>query len=135
ETLVWRIAELDPTIGPGSVVRVPGDSGLWRVESWEWRDCGVELDLRRLPRSTRRRIVADAGEVLPTPDLVATPTHLVVFELPWNGTGSSDARQIYAAASSESSGWKGAALYREDSGNLVPIGTSGARRSVLGATL
>jgi hypothetical protein len=132
---VWRIAELDPAIGPGSVVRVPGYSGLWRVESWEWRDCGVELDLRRLPRSTHRRIVADAGEVLAAPDLVATPTHLAVFELPWDGLGSSDARQVYAAASSESSGWKGAALYRNDAGNLVPIGTTGTRRSVVGSTL
>jgi hypothetical protein len=135
ETLTWRTAELDPSIGPGSVVRVPGNTGLWRVEGWEWRDCGVELDLRRLPRSTKRRIVADAGEPLPASDLVATPTHLAAFELPWNGTGSSETRQVYVAATSRSRGWKGAALYREDGGNLVPIGSTGSRRSVLGSTL
>jgi len=135
ETLVWRTAELDPSIGPGSVVRVPGNSGLWRIEGWEWRDCGVELDLRRLPRSTKRRIIADAGEALSPPDLVATATHLAVFELPWSGAGSSETREIFVAASSVSSGWKGAALYRDDAGNLVPIGNTGSRRSVLGSSL
>jgi len=134
ETLMWRIAELDPAIGPGSVVRVPGYSGLWRIEGWEWRDCGVELDLSRLPRSTRRRIVADAGEALSAPDVIATPTHLVIFELPWNGIGSSNTRQVYAAASSQSAGWKGAALYRQEAGNLVPIGNTEPRRSILGST-
>jgi len=135
ETLVWRTAELDPAIGPGSVVRVPGSAGLWRVEGWEWRDNGVELDLRRLPRSTKRRIVADAGEALPAPDLVATPTHLVVVELPWSGSGAQDTRQVFAAASSRSRAWKGAALYRDDGGNLVPIGNAGPRRCVLGASV
>ena len=135
ETLLWRTAELDPSMGPGSVVRVPGDSGLWRIEGWEWRDCGVELNLRRVPRSTKRRIVADAGEALSAPDRVATATHLAVFELPWSGAGSSETRQVYAAASSESSGWKGAALYRADAGNLVPVGAVGPRRSVLGSAL
>ena len=135
ETLVWRTAELDPSIAPGSVVRVPDNTGLWRVEGWEWRENGVELDLRRLPRSTKRRIVADAGEALPAPDLVATPTHLAVFELPWSGSGSSETRQVYVAASSKSNGWKGAALYREDLGNLVPIGQTGSRRSILGSTI
>jgi len=135
ETLVWRTAELDPTIGPGSVVRVPSYPGLWRVEGWEWRENGVELDLRRLPRSTKRRIVADAGEALPAPDVLVTPTHLAVFELPSNSVSSSETRQVYAAASSISSGWKGAALYRDDAGNLVPLGSTGHRRSILGSTL
>ena len=35
ETLAWRVAEIDPAVAPGSVVAVPGEAGLWRVESWE----------------------------------------------------------------------------------------------------
>ncbi len=134
ETLVWRSTELDPAIAPGSVVRVPGQGGLWRVETWEWRELGVELELRRLPRCPTRRTAARAGEALPAPDRVATPTHLAAFELPLDGAGASDVRRIYAAASSSSSGWKGAALYLEVDGNLVPLGSSGSRRSILGAT-
>jgi hypothetical protein len=47
ETLQWRVAELDPAIAPGTDVRVPGKPGTWRVDSWEWRERGVELSLTR----------------------------------------------------------------------------------------
>ncbi len=74
ETLAWRVAELDPEVAPGTVVRVPGHGGLWRVAGWEWRERGVELALARLPRGPAR---ASAGGCQPgaaAPDLVATPT-------------------------------------------------------------
>lgn len=73
------------------------------------------------------------GAELPAPDLIATATELLAFELPWDGAGAGDTRRIYAAASSASAGWRGAALYSVQSANLVPIGGSGARRCVLGA--
>lgn len=132
ESLAWRVAELDPSLGPGSVVRVPGHMGLWRIDSWEWRERGVELELSRLPRGAARQTPADPGQSLPPLDLVATPTLLSAFELPWDGTGSGDAPQVYAAASSASAGWTGAALYAEHGDELVPLGGSGSRRSVIG---
>ena len=134
DTLAWRIAELDPALTPGDVVRVPGQPGHWRVESWEWRERGVELELRRLPRGASRQTSADPGEALPAPDLVATATELAAFELPWDGIGAGDQRQVYAAVSSASRGWTGAAIYAEQSGNLVPLATSGTQRSVIGHT-
>src|SRR5690606_35894170 len=54
DTLAWRAAELDPRLVPGATVRVPGRTGDWQVESWEWREYGVELELRRLPRGAGR---------------------------------------------------------------------------------
>ncbi|HYD23532.1 MAG TPA: phage tail protein [Croceibacterium sp.] len=132
ELLAWRVAELDPTIVPGEVVRVPGHAGHWRIESWEWRERGVELELRRLPVVAARQPAADPGQSLPAPDLLATPTQLHAYELPWDGAAAGDARQVFAAVSSESSGWTGAALYAEQAGELVPIGSSGSVRSVMG---
>ncbi|MEL7218568.1 MAG: phage tail protein, partial [Pseudomonadota bacterium] len=35
ERLIWRISELDPSIRPGSLVKVPMQCGVWRIESWE----------------------------------------------------------------------------------------------------
>jgi hypothetical protein len=134
DTLAWRVAELDPSLTPGEVVRVPGQAGFWRVDSWEWREHGVELELRRLPHGAARQSPADSGEALPAPDLVATPTAMVAFELPWDGIGAGSQRQIHAALSSASRGWTGAALYAEQAGELVPIGASGSRRSVVGKT-
>ncbi|MEO6041800.1 MAG: phage tail protein [Croceibacterium sp.] len=132
ETLAWRVSELDPAVVPGSVVRVPDQSGLWRIESWEWRERGIELELRRLPATSAGSLPAEPGESLPKPDLVAGPTALVAFELPWDGMGAGDSRQAYAAVSSAAAGWPGAALYLDQAGELVPLGASGSRRSVIG---
>ena len=113
DTLAWRVAELDPELPPGTIVRVPGQSGQWRIDGWEWRERGVELELRRLPRGAPRQTAADPGDALAPPDLIATPTELAAFELPWDGIGSGDTRQVYAALSSSSRGWTGAALYAD----------------------
>jgi hypothetical protein len=132
ELLAWRVAELDPSLTPGSVVQVPDHAGHWRIESWEWRERGVELELRRLPRGAARQTLADAGQALSPVDAIATPTQLLAYELPWDGLGSGDARKVFAAVSSESAGWTGAALYADQGGELVPLGSSGAVRSVIG---
>jgi hypothetical protein len=135
DTLAWRLAELDPALTAGTVVRAPGHGGHWLVEEWEWGAKGVELALRRLPRGPARQTPADAGRALPAADLVATPTALLAFETPWDGLGDGDARQALAAVSSASAGWTGAALYAEQLGELAPLGGSGSRRSVLGRTV
>lgn len=135
DRLAWRMAELDPDLAPGRVVRVPGRGGLWSVDSWEWRDQGVELDLRRISRTQAIAPAGDAGPALSAGDYAPTPTVLMVYELPWDGNGSGDVRRAYAAASSESQGWTGAALYLVEGSNLLPIGSSGRQRSVVGSTV
>lgn len=132
ESCVWRTAELDPSLGPGAIVRAPGHVGFWRIAGWEWTNEGIELELARLPSGDRRAPVGDAGELLAPVDDLATPTALVAYELPWGGTGDSGTPAIYAAIGSSGSGWSGAALHAEDGGPLVPLGGSGSRRSTLG---
>jgi hypothetical protein len=131
DTLAWRVAELDPSLRPGAIVRVPGEAGNWRIETWEWREHGVELELRRLPGGPARTGEADPGRSLAAPDLIATPTVLVAYELPWDGAGV-DARVIEVAASAQTPGWRGAALYLEQTGEMIPAGGSGSARSVIG---
>ena len=130
ETVAWRIAELDPAVAPGKVVRLPRRDGAWLVGSWEWRDHGIELDLRRLPRGPARQPETDSGDVPTPPDIEATATVLVAYELPWDGSGSADTRLAYAAVSSAASGWRGAALYVQQGTALLPIGPSGRGRLV-----
>lgn len=132
ERLNWRMAELDASLEPGKLVRVPGRRGIWRIEAWEWRETGVELDLLRLPHGPGRTQAADAGEVRAPRDLQATPTYLRAFELPWNGIGAPSDRQIFVAASSGSAGWTGAALFVQDGSILTPAGSTGRLRSVMG---
>lgn len=136
DTLLWRTAELDANIAPGMIVTVPGQSALWRVDEWEWRDTGVELSLTRVVPTgvdVALPLAADAGRANAIPDLVAAPTLLTAFELPWDGAGSGDTPVIAAAVSSASPGWKGAALFLDrGDGNLVPLGPSGRNRAVVG---
>lgn len=135
ETIAWRTAELDPELAPGAVVRVPGRAGNWLIESWEWREHGVELELRRLPRGPARQPAADPGDALPAADELATPTVLAAYELPWDGAGNGATAQAFAAVSSASRGWRGAALYVQQGAQLLPLGPSGQQRSVIGATV
>ena len=132
ETLAWRIAELDPALAPGQVVQAPGLAGLWRIVSWEWRSEGVELELLRLPHGGTRQALSDPGRIDPPADLPASPTQLMISELPWDGTGSPDQPIIAAGVSSASGGWPGAGLDVDRMGTLVPLRGSGRRRTVMG---
>jgi hypothetical protein len=134
ETVAWRTSELDPAIGPGKIVQLPGREGLWLIDTWEWRDHGIELELRRLPRGPAGEPVADPGRPLPATDLIVTPTRLAAGELPWDGSGAAESTLAFAAASSASAGWRGAALYMQQGAELIPLGPTGRRRSVIGTT-
>ncbi|KHL24536.1 hypothetical protein PK98_11110 [Croceibacterium mercuriale] len=127
----WRSAELDPAIVPGAIVRMPGRTGDWLVESWELDAHGVALELSQVPTMLTHGVTADAGSALPQPDLVGGSTILAALELPPASVGVS-AWQIHAAVSSESVGWAGATLYGEQDGNLVLAGHAQRPRSTVG---
>lgn len=136
ETLQWRTTELDPAIAPGSLVEMPGQPGLWRVLSWEWRESGIELALERVSSVGFVNGTASPGRANLAVDLLQGPTALVAFELPWDGRGNGETRQVYAAVSSAGAGWSGAELSRDaGDGVLVPLGPSGRRRSTIGTLL
>jgi len=136
DRISWRLAQVDPDLKPGSVVRLPGKAGAWRIMTWEWQATGVELELERQPPLAARTIDTDPGTSLAPSDMQTSPTLLTAFGLPWDGAGSPDAARCHVAVSSVSRGWKGAALYAVAvDGGLVPIGHAGPGRAVAGTTL
>ena len=142
ETLAWRTTELDPAIGPGAIVTVPGQLGRWLVSEWEWRDKGVELNLTRMAPATSDAATtsapppADPGRSNPPGDALAPASILAAFELPWDGNGSGDTAATFAAATSAGSNWGGAALYVDSGdGSLLPLGVSGRSRCILGSAI
>lgn len=132
ESLSWRVAELDPAIMPGTFVQAPGIIGIWRVSGWEWREKGVELELVRLPPIAGAAPAGDSGTATGSADVLAYPTTLRAFEVPWDGSGSGDSPIMFAAASSSSNDWSGAALYLDNAGALEALGTTGRTLSVTG---
>lgn len=133
ETLAWRVAQLDPALRPGSVVRAPGTAGTWLVAGWEWRESGVELELvRHLELDADAATDVDPGTGWRPRDRFPKPTRLRVFETPWDGIGSSEAVRLYAAVSSADGPWPGAALYSGTGTNLEPVGTGPVQRAIAG---
>ena len=136
DRLSWRTTELDPSVGPGAIVTLPGRAGRWRVREWEWREKGVELSLERvIPAGADARPAGgtDPGRHNPPADSAPPPTSLVAFELPWDGGGSDGAPLCFAAVSSVGTHWSGAALYADHGGGeLVSLGPSGRGRAVIG---
>ena len=135
QSLSYRTAEIREDVAAGSIVRVPGRGGLWRVEEWEWRASGVELQLTRYTSPVASfDSGSDPGRVNTPRDAVAGETVLTAFELPWDGTGSPDTAAPFAAVSSPQAGWTGATLYRVEGAGLEPLGGTGRARSVIGTT-
>lgn len=136
ETIVWRSAELNPAVAPGTLVVVPGVAGRWRVAAWEWRETGIELTLARAVPASAATVLAlpvDAGRFIAPADFAVPPTMLIAFALPWDGAGSPDSLALFAALSAENAGWRGAALFADHGeGGLQPLGPGGRRRGIVG---
>ena len=131
DRIQWRLADLDPALAPGSEVRVPGHSGIWRVEGWEWLSRGVELDLVRFDPLSLVPATGDSGSAPMPVDARMGPTSLIAFETPATGFDAAE-RTLFAAATSSEPGWNGATLYVERAGELMPIGSAGRSRAILG---
>ncbi len=135
ETVSYRITELDSQLHPGALVEIPGRSGLWRIEAWEWRQSGVELALSSVPAPIASGLMprGSSGALHPPTDREDGPTILAAFGLPWDGMGDGDSVRLFAAASSPAAGWRGAALYADfGDGKLNPTATTGSRSAIMG---
>ncbi|WP_298335892.1 phage tail protein [uncultured Erythrobacter sp.] len=132
EHVIWRIGELNPDIGPGHLVRLPNAAGIWLVKSWEWSDFGVELSLDRVSPEILGELVSDSGASNAPADNPITPTQLFAFEAPAGDNSNPTDRAIFAAATSQSEGWRGAALFIEQGTALQEIGQTGSSRAVAG---
>lgn len=138
ETISYRIATIDDDLVCGSLVRPAGERGVWQIVGWEWRSGGVELELEAVDIVTLSGLIApaDPGQIRDVEDVPVGQSLIEAFELPWDGTGSSSDQKVFAAVSSPSSGWKGAALYVDKgNGQLFPAGTATRSRAIIGNVL
>lgn len=132
ETITWRLAELDLELSPGAIVNVPDKPGIWSIASMEWSDQGIELELTRVSPVTQSDVAADSGSINPPLDLPSWPSVLHAFELPWDGSGSSETSGYFAAVSAYGDNWSGASLYIDQAGTLVPADLFATDRSLIG---
>ena len=132
EKMIWRIAELDPSIQSGSLVYVPDTPGLWLVDSWEWNDESITLELTRVVNATLASTGSDGGATRQPIDISLGRTELLAFELPPESSSDANQSSVFVAASSASTNWHGAALYREQGSVLQPVGSVEKKRATIG---
>ena len=132
ERIVWRIGELDSQVSPGSLVKLPDTPGIWLVKDWEWSNLGVELGLDRVSPEIAGELASDAGTSNTAPDEPITPTRLFAFEAPPENNATPSDRALLVAATSQSAGWRGAALFVEQGATLVEAGSTGSLRAIAG---
>lgn len=134
QTMSWRVTCHDPAVRPGATVTLPDQPGLWRVESWEWNDQGIDLALVRLAPAMTQSRVADPGRAAQAADQPSAPSSLLAAELPWDGNPATPVPALLAAVSSASPAWTGAGLFVDQGdGALQPLGPSGRSRAIIGA--
>ncbi|MEA3061866.1 MAG: hypothetical protein QOJ94_1647 [Sphingomonadales bacterium] len=94
---------------PGSLLRLPNRSGLWRVASVACERLVVTAELVRAAGGTGAALAAQPGRPVAQPDLQAGPTTLVLLDLPVPGEESRVGPGLLAAASG-GAGWRAAPL-------------------------
>lgn len=120
ERIELRTAVLDFDMLPGRLVTIGGVSGKWRVQHWQWSADGVGLTLvsqRELAAPAASSV--DPGRSVNAPDDGIGPTSFALFDLPSPMDRPMAASHIALAAAGQSSGWRGAQVYRlEADGSL-----------------
>jgi hypothetical protein len=95
---------------PGTLIAIPGRTGLWQVQTSQLESMTVKLTLQRSTQARLLSVHADPGRGVSELDLVHGPTQLMVVDLPGFDTNVAAEPLIYAAAAGPSPGWRRAAL-------------------------
>lgn len=136
DTMRYRITEVDRTFEPGAFVKAQTGDEVWRIDEWEWQADGLMLGLSAVPARTLSASAADPGRSNQPADLLAVPTRITAFEIPWDGSESSTAAIVRVAATAATSAWSGAALYcRQLDETLQSLGSTGRQRAIAGVSV
>ena len=135
-SLTLTCAFIDSETMPGRVVRVAGQSGLWRVQSWQWRGDGAMLTLARHEGGDGAAPVLNEqpGRIVVPEDIVAGPSMLRVLDVPPYPGQAGGGPSVTLAVSGVSASWRGASIYRVDAGgDLIETGLSVRQTATVGA--
>jgi hypothetical protein len=121
-------------IGPGALVRLPGEDGLWRVERRTVDREGARLDLVSERLASLAARPADPGRDMPAVDAVHGATTIQLLDLPALDDGLATVPRLLIAAAGQLSGWRRANLLvtLDDGASWQPIGRT-APPAVIGA--
>lgn len=104
--LGWR----DMALRPGMLVRLAGETGLWKVERWRFEKMAAALELTGVPEGGVGGAAASPGRPVREPDLAHGPTVIHVLDVPITLDGPASTARMLVAAAGPQAGWRRAAL-------------------------
>ncbi len=111
----------------GDWIADPGGDGRWQIVEIEHLSGASRISARRsIEADPARSYLADAGRSLPSPDLLAGTTNLVLMDLPALELTDPGKPIIAIAAAGSSAAWRSAALSLQTDTGLLEIGTTAA---------
>ncbi len=114
--LLWRRAD----IVPGTVVRIQGRAGLWKVERWTLDRMVASLELVRMQAGPIPETAeASEGRPIGHPDLLHGPTTVRLLDLPLAGRELLERPHLLVAAAGVEAGWRRAALMTSYNGGAT----------------
>lgn len=116
---------------PGAHVRLPDDPREWRVEEIRIDGFAIRAELVGVGIAPGD-LSADGGRAAETPDIVASPTRVALFDLP--SLDGSDQPAVYLAAATASPGWRPVAARLTEGSNESLVSTA-TRQTVMGAAI
>jgi len=129
-----RLAARRADLRPGSLVRIEGEAGQWRIRHWLLERMEVALELTRVTEAAATEQGAAAGVAVPASDLIHGPTTLRLLDLPL--PGSSDGPSLFVLAGGVEPGWRRATiLFSADDRLTWREGVRTAQPVVLGAAM
>ncbi len=125
------IARLPPAylgLEPGIYVQLPSESAVWTVHRVTAEAMTIVAELQPLWWGAPA-VAAEPGRSLPSTDIVAVPTALVLLDLPDLGLNRDDVPVLHLAACSSSAGWRAVPI------EILVGGETRAGQSALGETV
>jgi hypothetical protein len=136
ETAKLHLAPAHLGLAPGTLLRLPGRSGLWRAASVSCERMVVTAELVRSAGGSAAAAAAAPGRSTAQPDLRAGATVLTLLDLPVPGEEAQSRPRLLAAAASAGAGWRGAPLSLSWDGGASWTDIGGtAAPAVVGRTL
>jgi hypothetical protein len=124
--------------GPGSLVRIAGRPGLWKVARWTLDRMVLTLELTGVPGSAPAAMPAPAspGRPVDQPDLPHGPTSLLLLDLPIGAEELPSRPRLLVAAAGVEAGWRRAELIASfDGGGSWSAAGATAPSAVMGVAL
>lgn len=132
----WHLGWRRSDVRPGTILRIEGEPGLWKVGRWTFERGVVTLAAARLAAEHAPAPPANPGRPVDQPDRLHGPTTALLLDLPLGSESLPTRAPLLVAAAGREEGWRRAELMTSfDGGASWHAAGSTAGPAVIGTVL